>query len=41
MFGWCEFGFDAGDFEHYFLVDDWPVETALLGGNVAVFRGKT
>ena len=39
VFGWGEFGLDAGDFENYFLVDNWPVETALLGGNVAVFSG--
>ena len=39
LFGWGEFGFDAGDFEHHFLVYNWPIETALLGGYVAVFRG--
>ena len=41
VFGWSEFSLDAGDFEDYFLVDNGPIETALLGGNVAMFSGET
>ena len=41
VFGWSEFSLDACDFEDNFLVDNGPIETALLGGNVAMFSGET